>query len=139
MNNWYNFSLLLCQEDWNITDFLLLTQNNSKFHLGSIINITISLSSTKDLLSFLQAQLESVKNSTPTMVTFGCDMASIRRIFESTTQFGVMLPELHWVLGDSQNVEKLRTEGLPLGLIAHGKTTQSVFEYYVQDAVELVA
>ncbi|XP_067599887.1 glutamate receptor ionotropic, NMDA 3A isoform X1 [Pseudorca crassidens] len=139
MNNWYNFSLLLCQEDWNITDFLVLTQNNSKFHLGSIINITINLSSTEDLLSFLQVQLESVKNSTPTMVMFGCDMESIRRIFEITTQFGVAAPELHWVLGDSQNVEQLRTEGLPLGLIAHGKTTQSVFEYYVQDAMELVA
>ena len=101
MNNWYNFSLLLCQEDWNITDFLLLTQNNSKFHLGSIINITINLSSTEDLLSFLQVQLESIKNSTPTMVMFGCDMESIRRIFEITTQFGVMLPELRWVLGDS--------------------------------------
>ncbi|XP_007456452.1 PREDICTED: glutamate receptor ionotropic, NMDA 3A [Lipotes vexillifer] len=139
MNNWYNFSLLLCQEDWNITDFLVLTQNNSKFHLGSIINITINLSSTEDLLSFLQVQLESVKNSTPTMVMFGCEMESIRRIFEITTQFGVAPPELHWVLGDSQNVEQLRTEGLPLGLIAHGKTTQSVFEYYVQDAMELVA
>uniref|UniRef100_A0A452S4V5 Glutamate receptor n=1 Tax=Ursus americanus TaxID=9643 RepID=A0A452S4V5_URSAM len=139
MNNWYNFSLLLCQEDWNVTDFLLLTQKNSKFHLGSIINITTNLSSTEDLLSFLQVQLESIKNSTPTMVMFGCDMESIRQIFEITTQFGVMPPELRWVLGDSQNVEELRTEGLPLGLIAHGKTTQSVFEYYVQDAMELVA
>lgn len=139
MNNWYNFSLLLCQEDWNVTDFLLLTQKNFKFHLGSIINITTNLSSTEDLLSFLQVQLESIKNSTPTMVMFGCDMESIRRIFEITTQFGVMPPELRWVLGDSQNVEELRTEGLPLGLIAHGKTTQSVFEYYVQDAMELVA
>ncbi|XP_038538247.1 LOW QUALITY PROTEIN: glutamate receptor ionotropic, NMDA 3A isoform X1 [Canis lupus familiaris] len=139
MNNWYNFSLLLCQEDWNITDFLLLTQKNSKFHLGSVINITTNLSSTEDLLSFLQVQLESIKNSTPTMVMFGCDMESIRRIFEITTQFGVTPPELRWVLGDSQNVEELRTEGLPLGLIAHGKTTQSIFEYYVQDAMELVA
>ncbi|XP_004638117.1 glutamate receptor ionotropic, NMDA 3A [Octodon degus] len=139
MNNWYNFSLLLCQEDWNITDFLLFTQNNSKFQLGSIINITANLSSTKDLLSFLQVQLESVKNSTPTVVMFGCDMESIRQIFEISTQFEVTHLEFHWVLGDSQNVEELRTEGLPLGLIAHGKTTQSVFEYYVQDAMELVA
>ncbi|XP_034872075.1 glutamate receptor ionotropic, NMDA 3A [Mirounga leonina] len=139
MNNWYNFSLLLCQEDWNITDFLLLTQKNSKFHLGSIINITTNLSSTEDLLSFLQVQLESIRNSTPAMVMFGCDMEGIRQIFEITTQFGVTPPELRWVLGDSQNVEELRTEGLPLGLIAHGKTTQSVFEYYVQDAMELVA
>uniref|UniRef100_A0A8C5LMI8 Glutamate receptor n=1 Tax=Jaculus jaculus TaxID=51337 RepID=A0A8C5LMI8_JACJA len=137
MNNWYNFSLLLCQEDWNITDFLLRTQNNSKFHLGSIINITANLSSVRDLLSSLQ--LEGIKNSTATVVMFGCDMESIRQIFEISTQFGVSSPELHWVLGDSQNVEELRTEGLPLGLIAHGKTTQSVFEYYVQDAMELVA
>ncbi|KAK2508042.1 hypothetical protein MC885_018721, partial [Smutsia gigantea] len=139
VNSWYNFSLLLCQEDWNVTDFLLLTQSNSKFQLKSVINITTSLSPAEDLLTSLHVQLESVRNSAPTVVMFGCDMESIRRIFEITTQFGVTPAELRWVLGDSQNVEELRTEGLPLGLIAHGKTTQSVFEYYVQDAMELVA
>ncbi|XP_074876685.1 glutamate receptor ionotropic, NMDA 3A isoform X1 [Buteo buteo] len=139
MNNWYNFSLMLCQEEWNITDFLFLTQQSSKFHLGSIINITANLTSTTDLLNYLQLYLESIKDTTSTMVMFGCDMEKTRRIFEITTQFGVMPPELHWIIGDSQNVEELRTEGLPLGLIAHGKTTQSVFEHYVQDAMELVA
>ncbi|KAF4803519.1 hypothetical protein TURU_015707 [Turdus rufiventris] len=139
MNNWYNFSLMLCQEEWNITDFLFLTQQSSKFHLGSIINITANLTSTSDLLNYLQFYLESIKDTTSTMVMFGCDMEKTRRIFEITTQFGVMPPELHWIIGDSQNVEELRTEGLPLGLIAHGKTTQSVFEHYVQDAMELVA
>lgn len=73
------------------------------------------------------------------MVMFGCDMEKTRKIFEITTRFGVMPPEFHWILGNSQNVEELRTEGLPLGLIAHGKTTQSVFEHYVQDAMELIA
>ncbi|XP_004711031.1 glutamate receptor ionotropic, NMDA 3A [Echinops telfairi] len=139
MNNWYNFSLLLCRDDWNISDFLLLTQNNPRFHLGSVISITTNLSSTEDLVSYLQVQLEAIKDSTPTMVMFGCNMESIRQIFEIGTHFGFTPPELHWVLGDSQNVEELRTDGLPLGLIAHGKTTQSVFEYYVQDAMELVA
>ncbi|NXW78438.1 NMD3A protein, partial [Hirundo rustica] len=139
MNNWYNFSLMLCQEEWNITDFLFLTQQSSRFHLGSIINITANLTSTSDLLNYLQFYLESIKDTTSTMVMFGCDMEKTRRIFEITTQFGVMPPEMHWIIGDSQNVEELRTEGLPLGLIAHGKTTQSVFEHYVQDAMELVA
>lgn len=139
MNNWYNFSLMLCQEEWNITDFLFLTQQSSKFHLGSIINITANLTSASDLLNYLQFYLESIKDTASTMVMFGCDMEKTRRIFEITTQFGVMPPELHWIIGDSQNVEELRTEGLPLGLIAHGKTTQSVFEHYVQDAMELVA
>ncbi|XP_042311783.1 glutamate receptor ionotropic, NMDA 3A [Sceloporus undulatus] len=139
LNNWYNFSLMVCQEEWNITDFLFLTQQSSKFHLGSIINITGNLTSTSDLLTYLQVHLENIKDTTSTVVMFGCDMESTRRIFEITTQFGVMPPELHWILGDSHNVEELRTEGLPLGLIAHGKTTQSFFEDYVQDAMELVA
>uniref|UniRef100_A0A8D0KMI3 Glutamate receptor n=1 Tax=Salvator merianae TaxID=96440 RepID=A0A8D0KMI3_SALMN len=139
LNNWYNFSLMVCQEEWNITDFLFLTQQSSKFHLGSIINITGNLTSTSDLLTYLQVHLENIKDSTSTVVMFGCDMESTRRIFEITTQFGIMPPDLHWILGDSHNVEELRTEGLPLGLIAHGKTTQSFFEDYVQDAMELVA
>ncbi|KFO81576.1 Glutamate receptor ionotropic, NMDA 3A, partial [Cuculus canorus] len=139
MNNWYNFSLMLCQEEWNITDFLFLTQQSSKFHLGSIINITANLTSASDLKNYLQFYLEGIKDTTSTMVMFGCDMEKTQTIFEITTQFGMMPPELHWIIGDSQNVEELRTEGLPLGLIAHGKTTQSVFEHYVQDAMELVA
>lgn len=139
LNNWYNFSLMVCQEEWNITDFLFLTQQSSKFYLGSIINITGNLTSASDLLTYLQFHLENIKDTTSTVVMFGCDMESTRRVFEITTQFGVMPPELHWILGDSHNVEELRTEGLPLGLIAHGKTTQSFFEDYVQDAMELVA
>ncbi|XP_073447307.1 glutamate receptor ionotropic, NMDA 3A [Aquarana catesbeiana] len=139
MNNWYNFSILLCQEDWNITDFLTLTQNNSRFHLGAIINITVNLTMTNYMLSYLQLNLESVKDTTSTIVMFGCDMEDTRRIFEAAAQYGIGLPEFYWIFGDSQNVDELRTEGLPLGLIAHGTTTASFFEHYVQDAMELIA
>lgn len=139
MNNWYNYSILLCQEDWNITDFLTLTQNNSRFHLGLIINITVNLTLTNDVISYLQFNLESVKDTTSTIVMFGCDMEDTRRIFETTTQYGIILPEFYWIFGDSQNVDELRTEGLPLGLIAHGTTAASYFEHYVQDAMELIA
>ncbi|KAG8455053.1 hypothetical protein GDO86_001319 [Hymenochirus boettgeri] len=138
MNSWYNYSILLCQEDWNITDFLTLTQNNSKFHLGLIINITVNLT-LNNYINYLQLNLESIKDTTSTIVIFGCDMENIRRIFEMAIQFGITLPDFHWIFGDSQNVEQLRTEGLPLGLIAHGKTTESSFEHYVQDAMELIA
>ncbi|KAM4709907.1 glutamate receptor ionotropic, NMDA 3A [Discoglossus pictus] len=130
---------MLCQEDWNISDFLALTQNNSKFHLGLIINITANLTLSNYIISYLQMNLESIKDTTSTIVMFGCDMEDTRRIFELANQFGVMLPEFHWIFGDSQNVDELRTEGLPLGLIAHGKTTESFFEHYVQDAMELIA
>ncbi|XP_073520773.1 glutamate receptor ionotropic, NMDA 3A [Phyllobates terribilis] len=139
MNNWYNYSILLCQEDWNITDFLTLAQNNSRFHLGLILNITVNLTLTNDIISYLQYNLESIKDTTSTIVMFGCDMEDTRRIFETTTQYGIILPEFFWIFGDSQNVDELRTEGLPLGLIAHGTTAASYFEHYVQDAMELIA
>ncbi|XP_041104051.1 glutamate receptor ionotropic, NMDA 3A-like [Polyodon spathula] len=136
MNNWYDVSLVLCQ-DWNVTDFLFLLQNKSKFHLGSIINITTNISSKSDIQSSFQAHLESLKETT--VVTFGCDIRIIKKIFEVVTKFGLTLPEYHWILGDSQNVEELRSEGLPMGLLAHGKTAEPVLEHYVQDALELVA
>ncbi|CAH2293694.1 glutamate receptor ionotropic, NMDA 3A, partial [Pelobates cultripes] len=139
MNSWYNYSLLVCQEDWNITDFLTLTQNNSRFHLGLIINITVNVTLNNYIISYLQLNLESIKDTTTTIVIFGCDMEDTRRIFEMASQFGIVLPEFHWILGDSQHVDELRTEGLPLGLIAHGKTRESFFEHYVQDAMELIA
>ncbi|XP_044135521.1 glutamate receptor ionotropic, NMDA 3A [Bufo gargarizans] len=139
MNNWYNYSILLCQEDWNITDFLTLAQNNSRFHLGSILNITVKLTLTNDVMSYLQFNLESIKDTTSTIVMFGCDMEDTRRIFETTAQYGIALPEFYWIFGDSQNVDELKTEGLPLGLIAHGTTAASYFEHYVQDAMELIA
>jgi len=49
------------------------------------------------------------------------------------------LPEFHWVLGDSQNVAELRTEGLPLGLLAHGVTESPSLDHFVHDSLELVA
>ncbi|KAI1904906.1 hypothetical protein AGOR_G00010500 [Albula goreensis] len=51
----------------------------------------------------------------------------------------MVLADYHWILGDSQNVEELRTEGLPMGILAHGKMSEPALDHYVQDALELVA
>ncbi|XP_006626689.1 glutamate receptor ionotropic, NMDA 3A [Lepisosteus oculatus] len=138
MNNWYDVSLVLCKE-WNISDFIFLLQNHTKFHMGSIINISSNGTLKSDVQASLQGYLESLKESASTVVTFGCDIRDIKRIFNIVTKYGLALPEYHWILGDTQNVEELRTEGLPMGLLAHGKTTEPALDHYVQDALELVA
>uniref|UniRef100_A0A672KJB0 Glutamate receptor n=1 Tax=Sinocyclocheilus grahami TaxID=75366 RepID=A0A672KJB0_SINGR len=61
------------------------------------------------------------------------------RIFTTIAKFGLILPDYHWIIGDSQNVEELRTEGLPMGLLAHGGMGEHSLDHYVQDALELVA
>ncbi|XP_045072020.1 glutamate receptor ionotropic, NMDA 3A-like [Coregonus clupeaformis] len=148
INSWYDVSLLLCQE-WNVSSFLVRLRNNTKFHLGSVVNITTSSTSSgshpnssifkADFYTSLQGYLESIKKSTSTVVTFGCDIRDIKRIFSVVAKLGLMLPEYHWVLGDTQDLEELRTEGLPAGLLAHGRMGAPSLDHYVQDGLELVA
>uniref|UniRef100_A0A3B1KD19 Glutamate receptor n=1 Tax=Astyanax mexicanus TaxID=7994 RepID=A0A3B1KD19_ASTMX len=137
INNWYDVSLLMCQE-LNVSRFVFLLRNNTKFHLGSMVNISTNSSNKGDFQTTLQGHLDSIKDSTSTIVTFGCDIRDIKRIFTTVLKFGLMLPDYHWILGDSQNVEELRTEGLPMGLLAHGRMSQPSLDHYVQDALELV-
>lgn len=176
MNGWWDISILLCQE-WNISDFLILIKNNTRFHLGTLVNLTTlstsssslsspsaasgvptgaeglpltyftsaassssSASSSKsDLQQALMRKLEGLRepSSIRGVVTFGCDIREVRRLWALATR--MTLPEFHWVLGDSQNVAELRTEGLPLGLLAHGVMGSPSLDHYVQDSLELVA
>lgn len=164
-NGWWDISVLLCQE-WDVSDFLLLIRNNTRFHLGALVNLTASPSSPSspsgvgtvaeaalfpaaassstssfksDQQQTLMRQLEALRepSTTTVVVTFGCEIREVRRLWTLATR--MTLPEFHWVLGDSQNVAELRTEGLPLGLLAHGVMGSPSLDHYVQDSVELVA
>uniref|UniRef100_A0A667WQD6 Glutamate receptor n=1 Tax=Myripristis murdjan TaxID=586833 RepID=A0A667WQD6_9TELE len=126
MNGWWDVSVLLCQE-WDISDFLFLIKNNTRFHLGALVNLTAPSSSSSSL----------EPTTTTGVVTFGCEIREVRRLWTLATR--MMLPEFHWVLGDSQNVAELRTEGLPLGLLAHGVMGSPSLDHYVHDSLELVA
>ncbi|AWP15037.1 putative glutamate receptor ionotropic NMDA 3A [Scophthalmus maximus] len=151
MNGWWDISVLLCQE-WDISHFLLLIKNNTRFHLGTLVNLTTTASTSSpsssplsssglasDQQQALMRQLEALRepSSTKGVVTFGCDIREVRRLWTLATR--MMLPEFHWVLGDSQNVAELRTEGLPLGLLAHGVMGGPSLDHYVHDSLELVA
>ncbi|XP_018536138.1 glutamate receptor ionotropic, NMDA 3A [Lates calcarifer] len=186
MNGWWDISVLLCQE-WDVSDFLFLIKNNTRFHLGTLVNLTTTTStlspsssslsssgsasgvatgadasssssslpyissvasapassstssSKSDQQQALMRQLEALRepSSTTGVVTFGCDIREVRRLWTLATR--MTLPEFYWVLGDSQNVAELRTEGLPLGLLAHGVMGSPSLDHYVHDSLELVA
>ncbi|XP_042365536.1 LOW QUALITY PROTEIN: glutamate receptor ionotropic, NMDA 3A [Plectropomus leopardus] len=176
MNGWWDISILLCQE-WDISDFLLLIKNNTRFQLGTLVNLTSTTStlsssssshsgaeasslssslpyfspaasspassstssSKSDQQQALMRQLEALRehSSTKGVVTFGCEIREVRRLWTLASR--MTLPDFHWVLGDSQNVAELRTEGLPLGLLAHGVMGSPSMDHYVHDSVEVVA
>uniref|UniRef100_A0A8C2XCQ6 Glutamate receptor n=1 Tax=Cyclopterus lumpus TaxID=8103 RepID=A0A8C2XCQ6_CYCLU len=130
INGWWDISILLCQE-WDISDFLLLINNNTRFHLGTVVNLTTTASTLSSSSS------SSEPSSTRGVVTFGCEIREVRRLWTLASR--MTLPEFHWVLGDSQNVAELRTEGLPLGLLAHGVMESPSLDHFVHDSLELVA
>ncbi|XP_068430972.1 glutamate receptor ionotropic, NMDA 3A [Clinocottus analis] len=181
MNGWWDISILLCQE-WDISEFLVLINNNTRFHLGTLVNLTSSTSTLSsssspslhsgvatgaeassssslpyfspsasstaspstssaklDQQQALMRQLEALRepSSTRIVVTFGCEIREVRRLWTLASR--MTLPEFHWVLGDSQNVAELRTEGLPLGLLAHGVMESPSLDHFVHDSLELVA
>ncbi|XP_068191243.1 glutamate receptor ionotropic, NMDA 3A [Antennarius striatus] len=183
MNGWWDINILLCQE-WDISDFLVLIKNNTRFHLGTLVNLTTAStlhqsssslshsgvpmgnttgaesssslpytypaassstassstpSSKSDQQQALMRQLEALREppSTTGVVTFGCEIREVRRLWAMATR--MVLPEFHWVLGDSQNVAELRTDGLPLGLLAHGVMASPSLDHYVHDSVAFVA
>nr|XP_061800364.1 glutamate receptor ionotropic, NMDA 3A-like [Nerophis lumbriciformis] len=176
MNGWWDISVLLCQE-WDISEFIFLIKNNTRFHLGTFVNLTtstsaltssslpnsggaLSISTVAELPSStfshhlsssastssakmeqqqaLMRQLEALRepSSTVGVVTFGCEIREVRRLWAMATRMA--LPEYQWILGDGQNVAELRTEGLPLGLLAHGVMASPSLDQYVHDALELV-
>lgn len=137
INNWYDVSLLMCQRR-NISRFVFLLRNDSKFHLGPVVNISTNSSTKSDFQSSLQANLDSIKELSSTVVTFGCDIRDVRKIFTLSAKFGLTLLDYHWILGDSQNVEELRTEGLPMGLVAHGRMRQHSLDDYIHDSLEFI-
>ncbi|XP_077478446.1 glutamate receptor ionotropic, NMDA 3A isoform X4 [Stigmatopora argus] len=176
MNGWWDISVLLCQE-WDISEFIFLIKNNTRFHLGTFVNLTastsalpssffpnsggaLSISTVAELSSStfshrlsssaftssskieqqqaLMQQLEALRepSSTVGVVTFGCEIGEVRHLWATSTR--ILLPQYHWILGDGQNVAELRTEGLPLGLLAHGVMASPSLDNYVHDALELV-
>ncbi|KAM6984678.1 LOW QUALITY PROTEIN: glutamate receptor ionotropic, NMDA 3A [Aplochiton taeniatus] len=162
MNGWWDVSLLLC-ETWDVHDFLALLRNNPRFHVGALVNLTdvsspppsssaspaaassssssfssSSNSSRAEQQAALTRHLEALREPTSTVVTFGCKIREVRRLWALASRH-LLLPDHHWVLGDSQNVAELRTEGLPLGLVAHGGMGTPSLDLYVQDGLELVA
>ncbi|KAJ3605024.1 hypothetical protein NHX12_027075 [Muraenolepis orangiensis] len=128
-NGWWDINVLLCQET-DVSQFLLLVKNNTRFHLGAFWD------QQQALMRRLEA-LRDPSSSTVAVVTFGCEIREVRRLWTLATR--MMLPDFNWVLGDSQNVGDLRTEGLPLGLLAHGGMGTPSLDHYVQDTLELVA
>uniref|UniRef100_A0A4W3HWJ8 Glutamate receptor n=1 Tax=Callorhinchus milii TaxID=7868 RepID=A0A4W3HWJ8_CALMI len=135
-NSWYNVSVVLCR-GWDISHFLNYVNNNSRFRLQALLNLT-GLEDVS-IARFLKEQLPRLRGSSTSLLMFSGDANCSSQVFDTAAALGLASPEMHWVIGQPLGVEELQTAGLPLGLLAYGKVKRPILANYVRDAVELVA
>ncbi|XP_067415168.1 glutamate receptor ionotropic, NMDA 3B [Emydura macquarii macquarii] len=135
-NDWHEITLVLCST-WDVAGFLDFWTSHTDLNLRA----TLDLSSLDEpgTARYLRRGFEALRELPGPVLLFGCDARLLRLVFRAASEAGLRLQEFHWVLGQPLNVDELRTEGLPPGLLAYGEVDGPSLEQFIQDAVELVS
>ncbi|XP_061457822.1 glutamate receptor ionotropic, NMDA 3B [Rhineura floridana] len=134
-NHWHEVTLVLCQV-WDVSGFVDLWTSHAELEGTAVVDL--SFLDEPEAAHLLRRHLEEYQELPGPALLFGCDAPLSQLIFRTAKELGV-LQEFHWVLGEPQNVDKLQTEGLPLGLLAYGEVERPSLEQFIHDAVELVS
>ncbi|XP_053228546.1 glutamate receptor ionotropic, NMDA 3B [Podarcis raffonei] len=134
-NKWREVTLVLCQA-WDVPAFVDLWSSYAELERTAVVDL--SFLEEKEAARLLRRHLEEYRELPGPALLFGCNAHHSQLVFRTARDLGV-LQEFHWVLGQPQNVDELRTEGLPLGLLAYGEVGRPSLEQFVHDAVELVS
>ncbi|XP_069733944.1 glutamate receptor ionotropic, NMDA 3B isoform X2 [Phaenicophaeus curvirostris] len=136
-NNWQETSVVLCHP-WDISSFLDLWAHRSQLLLRAILDL--GYLDKPGATSYLQQQHgERFQALSSPVLVLGCGLRHAQLIFQAAEESGLLLQDFHWVLGSPLSAGELRTQGLPLGLLAYGEVNRPPLELFIQDAVELVS
>uniref|UniRef100_A0A8C4U9L4 Glutamate receptor n=1 Tax=Falco tinnunculus TaxID=100819 RepID=A0A8C4U9L4_FALTI len=135
-NNWQETNLVLCHP-WDISSFLGLWARRSQLFLRTILDL--GYLDEAGATHYLRQHGERFRALSSPVLVLGCDLRRARLIFQAAEESGLLLQELHWLLGSPLSAGELQTEGLPLGLLAYGEVNRPPLELFIQDLVELVS
>ncbi|XP_032826827.2 glutamate receptor ionotropic, NMDA 3A-like isoform X1 [Petromyzon marinus] len=137
MRGWSDVSLVVCNGDvhWHVYEqFLSHIYVNSTFDIQTVLNVNPAVGHHG-----LAEQLRTLRGASDTIVMFGCEVAEAGAVFRAAATARLLAPAYQWVLGDPQDIEGLRREEFPLGLLAFGRTRDPNLSNYLVDSFELVA
>uniref|UniRef100_A0A672U3C1 Glutamate receptor n=1 Tax=Strigops habroptila TaxID=2489341 RepID=A0A672U3C1_STRHB len=135
-NDWQETNLVLCHP-WDVSGFLGLWARRSQLFLRTVLDL--GYLDEPRATRYLQQHREHFRTLSSPVLVLGCDLQRARLIFRTAEESGLLLHELHWVLGSPLSAGELQTEGLPLGLLAYGELNPPPLELFIQDVVELVS
>ncbi|XP_056132917.1 glutamate receptor ionotropic, NMDA 3B [Lampris incognitus] len=139
-SGWQEGAAVLCR-DWEEADALLqLLEHHSRlWRLRALLNLTQSVQDDTQIYDFLSRHLRPSQPSPASVLLFGTDPQCASMVLRSAQDLGLTLPTVHWILGRPLSPDELHSIGLPLGLLAYGRVEQKPLDFYIRDALQLVA
>lgn len=145
-SGWREGTAVLCPGWEEASGLLHLLNGQSKalwdegtaWNLSALLDLTQSLHDDTQIYDILlrhfrQSQLPA------SVLLFGADPQCAAVVLGIAQDLGLMLPMVHWVLGQPMSPDALHAIGLPLGLLAYGEVDRKPLDFYIQDALQLVA
>ncbi|XP_075993602.1 glutamate receptor ionotropic, NMDA 3B [Genypterus blacodes] len=145
-SGWSDGTAVLCPGWEEASGLLRLLNAQSKalwdgsgtWKLGALLNLTTSLHDHAQIHDFLFRHFR--RGQPPASVLlFGADPQCAAAVLGIAQDLGLTLPMVHWVLGQPLRPDALHAIGLPLGLLAYGEVDRKPLDFYIQDALQLVA
>ncbi|XP_043909948.1 glutamate receptor ionotropic, NMDA 3B [Protopterus annectens] len=134
-NSWYDIIAITCH-NWDITGLLDVLTHNDTFQLRKVLNLTRL--SHAQVVPYLKENFQYLQDIASSVLLFGCEKETSKLVFQVAQDSGLLMQDVHWMVGHPVSAEDLQTEGLPLGLLAYGKVFEPSIEHFIQDAIELI-
>lgn len=109
------------------------------WRLRALLNLTQSAHDDTQIHDFLSRHFRAAQAPPASVLLFGADPQCAAAVLRSAQDLGLTLPMMHWVLGQPLSPDALHAIGLPLGLLAYGEVGRKPLDFYIRDALQLVA
>ncbi|XP_034036659.1 glutamate receptor ionotropic, NMDA 3A [Thalassophryne amazonica] len=114
-------------------------EGGTTWHLRALLNLTQSAHDDTQIHDFLARHFQLNQPPPASMLLFGDDPQCAAAVLRSALDLGLTVPMVHWILGQPLSPDALHAIGLPLGLLAYGEVERKPLDFYIQDAIQLVA
>uniref|UniRef100_A0A8C4TQ23 Glutamate receptor n=1 Tax=Erpetoichthys calabaricus TaxID=27687 RepID=A0A8C4TQ23_ERPCA len=139
-SSWQEATAVLCQgwQDLDILELLSTHEHDCPLLLRAVLDMTAwGPEQDEDMEDYLNDHFKSLPPSTALLL--GTDPQCISNVLLTAQKLGLTLPTVHWVVAYPLNPEALHSIGLPYGLLAYGEVNLKPLDFYIQDAIELLA
>ncbi|KAM9848819.1 glutamate receptor ionotropic, NMDA 3B [Aulostomus maculatus] len=138
-SGWREVTVVLCRGWEEARGLLRLLDTGATWHLRALLNLTQSAHDDTQIHDFLFQHFRQNRSPPASVLLFGADPQCAAAVLHSAQDLGLTLPMMHWVLGQPLSPDALQAIGLPLGLLAYGQVERKSLDFYVRDALQLVA